>query len=183
MTLKPNAHLSKSERIGQFRLKIIGGLLASPPEKGDLKNQLTLLSEKSWFHHISEELVHYSMPTLEHWYYKSKKRETINQSVRDALEVQYAEHDGWSVQLHYDNLMVRIKEDTLQTPAPSYSSILLYMRAKKLNRKSKRRSPNSPGAKKAAQHYEQREVRSFEIDYVNGLWYLADFTREVIMAP
>ena len=35
MTLKPNAHLTKSECIGQFRLKIIGSLLASPPEKGE----------------------------------------------------------------------------------------------------------------------------------------------------
>jgi hypothetical protein len=124
MTLKPNAHLSKSERIGQFRLKIIGGLLASPPEKGDLQNQFTLLSEKPWFPPLSEELVHYSVPTLERWYYKSKKErsnqlnalgtvlrndkgvfKSINQSIRDALKAQYMLHDGWSVQLHYDNLL------------------------------------------------------------------------------
>ena len=74
MILKPNAHLTKSECIGQFRLKIIGGLLASPPEKGDLKKQLTLLSEKPWFHPLSGELVHYSIPTLERWYYKSKSK-------------------------------------------------------------------------------------------------------------
>ena len=191
MTLKPNTHLTKSECIGQFRLKIIGGLLASPPEKGDLKNQLTLLSEKPWFHPLSGETVHYSIPTLERWYYKSKNGnknqlnalgtvlrndkgifKSLNQSVCDALEKQYAEHDGWSIQLHYDNLLVRIEENSLQAPPPSYSSVLRYMRANGLHRKSKRRGPNSPGAKKAAKRYEQREVRSFEIDYVNGLWHL-----------
>ena len=191
MTLKPNAHLTKSECIGQFRLKIIGGLLASPPEKGDLKNQLTLLSEKLWFHPLSGETVHYSIPTLERWYYKSKNEnknqlnalgtvlrndkgifKSLNQSVCDALEKQYAEHDGWSIQLHYDNLLVRIEENSLQAPPPSYSSVLRYMRANGLHRKSKRRGPNSPGAKKAAKRYEQREVRSFEIDYVNGLWLM-----------
>jgi len=191
MSRQITSNLSKSERIGQFRLKIIGSLLASPPEKGDLKNQLAQLAQKPWLHPLSGETVHYSIPTLERWYYKSKKEKenqlnvlgtvlrndkgvfkSLNQSVCDALGKQYAEHDGWSIQLHYDNLLVRIEEDNLQAPPPSYSSLLRYMRANGLNRKNKRRGPNSPGAKKAAKRYEQREVRSFEIDYVNGLWHL-----------
>ena len=115
MIKKPISHLNNSECIGQFRLKIIGGLLASPPQKGDLKNQLTQLSEKSWFHPLSGERVHYSIPTLERWYYKSKNEDqnqlnslgtvlrddkgtfkSLKQSVCDVLEAQYAEHDGWS---------------------------------------------------------------------------------------
>lgn len=191
MTKQTTSHLTQSERIGQFRLKIIGGLLASPPDKGDLKKQLAQLAQKPWLHPLSGETVHYSIPTLERWYYKTKKEQknqlnvlspalrtdkgafkSLNQAVCDALAKQYAEHDGWSVQLHYDNLMVRIEEDNLQTPAPSYSSLLRYMRAKGLHRKSKRKGPHSPGAKKAAKRYEQREVRGFEIDYVNGLWHL-----------
>jgi transposase InsO family protein len=46
------------------------------------------------------------------------------------------------------------------------------MQASNMPRKSKRKGPNSPGAKKAAKRLEQREVRSYEIDYVNGLWHL-----------
>jgi putative transposase len=191
MSKQSLCHLTKSERIGQFRLKIIGGLLASPPEKGDLKNQLEQLAKKPWLHPLSGETVHYSIPTLERWYYKSKNEnknqlhalgtvrrndngifKSLRQRVCDALKQQYAEHDGWSVQLHYDNLLVRIEDDNLQAPPPSYSSVLRYMRANGLHRKSKRRGPHSPGAQKAAKRYEQREVRSFEIDYVNGLWHL-----------
>jgi len=191
MSTETTHHLTKSERIGQFRLKIIGSLLASPPEKGALKEQFDELAKKPWLHPLSGEMIHYSIPTLERWYYKSKKEKknqlnvlgtvprndkgifkSLNQRVLTALETQYAEHDGWSVQLHYDNLLVLIEEDKLQAPPPSYSSVLRYMRSKSLNRRNKRRGPNSPGAKKAAQRYEQREVRSFEIDYVNGLWHL-----------
>ena len=186
MSNNTQSHLSKSERIGQFRLKIIGSLLASPPDKGDLKNQLTLLAQKPWLHPVSGETIHYSLPTLERWYYKAKKEKkslletlsdkqrndkgcfkSLSQTVCDLLEKQYAQHSGWSVQLHYDNLLAHIEEEV-----PSYSSILRYMRKKGMPRKSKRKGPNSPGAKKAAKRLEQREVRSYEVDYVNGLWHL-----------
>ena len=46
------------------------------------------------------------------------------------------------------------------------------MQTHNMPRKSKRKGPHSPGAKKAAKRLEQREVRSYEIDYVNGLWHL-----------
>jgi len=186
MSNKKGSHLTPSERIGQFRLKIIGGLLASPPQKGDLKPQLSLLAQKPWLHPVSGKTVYYSIPTLERWYYKAKKEKkslleilsnrqrddkgcfkSLNQSVCDALEKQYAQHSGWSVQLHYDNLLAHIEDKV-----PSYSSILRYMRVKGMVRQSKRKGPNAPGAKKAAKRLEQREVRSYEIDYVNGLWHL-----------
>ena len=98
-----------------------------------------------------------------------------------ALKEQYDAHDGWSVQLHYDNLLVTIEQEKLTSFIPSYSSILRYMKAQSMTRKSKRKGSNSPGAKKAAKRLEQREVRSYEIDYVNGLWHLADFKKEATM--
>jgi len=191
MTKQTHASLTKAERMGQFRLKIIGSLLASPPEKGELNNQLLQLSKRPWLHPVKGETVYYAASTMERWYYKSKKEKNsllktlrdqqrndkgeckaLNQAVCDALNKQYAEHDGWSVQLHYDNLLVRIDKEALQTIKPSYSSVLRYMRAKGLRRISKRKGPNSPGAKKAAKRLAQREVRSYEIDYVNGLWLM-----------
>ncbi len=191
MTHQAHAHLTQSERMGQFRLKIIGSLLASPPGQGDLKNQLFKLTQKPWLHPISGDTVYYSLPTLERWYYKALKQpqnllktlstqqrhdkgvcKSLNQAICDALAQQYAEHDGWSVQLHYDNLLVLMETGSLQVSHPSYSSVLRYMQAHNMPRKSKRRGPNSPGAKKAAKRLEQREVRSYEVDYVNGLWHL-----------
>ena len=43
--------LTQSERMGQFRLKIIGSLLASPPDKGDLRGVPTFA--KAHFGHPS----------------------------------------------------------------------------------------------------------------------------------
>jgi len=191
MTHQAHSHLTRSERMGQFRLKIIGRLLASPPDKGDLKNQLFKLAQTPWLHPVSGEKVYYSLPTLERWYYRAIKQpqnllktlstqqrndkgafKSLNPSVCDALIQQYAEHDGWSVQLHYDNLRVLMEVELLHTAFPSYSSVLRYMRTHSMPRKSKRKGPNSPGARKAARRLEQREVRSYEIDYVNGLWHL-----------
>jgi len=191
MTKTTHPILSRSESMAQFRLKIIGSLLASPPDKGDLKNQLTSLAQKFWIHPLSGESIRYSLPTLERWYYKARKHpktllkilrtrqrsdkgvvKSLNKSVCDALSRQYAEHKGWSIQLHYDNLLVRIKTETLQSTLPSYSSVLRYMQAQSMPRTSKRKGPNSPGAEKAAQRYEKREVRSYEVDTINGLWHL-----------
>jgi len=191
MTNQNDAPLTQAERMGQLRLKIIGGLLASPPEKGDLKNQLFALSKKAWLHPVTGETVRYSLSTLERWYYKAKKSphsllktlgtqqrndkgafKSLNRVICDALTIQYAEHDGWSVQLHYDNLMVSIEIESLHAARPSYSSILRYMKINNMPRKSKRKGPNSPGAKKAAKRLDEREVRSYEVDYVNGLWHL-----------
>jgi len=113
MSNQTHSHLTPSERMGQFRLKIIGSLLASPPDKRDLKNQLAKLAEKPWLHPISGETVHYSLPTLERWYYRAIKQpqnllktlstqqrndkgafKSLNQTVCDALIQQYTEHDG-----------------------------------------------------------------------------------------
>lgn len=191
MTNSTQTQLTTSERLGQFRLKIIGGLLASPPAKGDLNHQLSQLAEKLWIHPVSGLTVQYSIPTIERWYYKAKNERanpikglstprrkdkgeftSLSAAVRDALKTQYTAHDSWTVQLHYDNVLVSIKQDLLQTSLPSYTSVLRYMRAEGLRRKSKRKGPNSPGARKAAKRLEEREVRSYEVDYVNGLWHL-----------
>ena len=189
--METHSSLTKSEHMGQFRLKIIGSLLASPPEKGDLNHQLLQLARKPWLHPLTGETVYYAASTMERWYYKSKKEKisllktlrnrqrndkgnckALNQAVCDALSKQYSEHDSWSVQLHYDNLLVRIEKEALQASNPSYSSVLRYIRSNGMGRTSKRKGPNSPGAKKAARRLAQREVRSYEVDYVNGLWHL-----------
>lgn len=191
MTKLSHPPLTQAEQVAQFRLSIIGSLLASPPEQGALSPQLSKLAEKSYHHPISGKSVDYSIATLERWYYQAKNNDdailatlcpqtrndkgahkAMNQAVCEALNRQYAAHDSWSVQLHYDNLLVRIEKEDLQANKPSYSSVLRYMKAHELHRKSKRHRTNSPGAKKAARRKAQREIRSFEVDHANGLWHL-----------
>ena len=118
MSNKSHPPLTRSEQMAQFRLSIIGSLLASPPEQGDLHNQLSKLAEKHYHHPISGQPVDYSASTLERWYYKAKneddrilntlcpktrndkgKFKVMDQAVCDALTRQYAAHDSWSVQL------------------------------------------------------------------------------------
>lgn len=183
--------LSPSEQMGQFRLSIIGGLLASPPSHGALNQALQCLADKTWRHPVRGLDVNYSAATLERWYYKAKnspqnlmghlvvkKRsdsgvvKALNEAVCQALVEQYRAHPSWSVQLHYDNVKSQIKRQQLQESLPSYTSVFRYMRKQGWQQQSKRQGPRSPGAQKAAKRLEQREVRSFEVDYVNGLWHL-----------
>ena len=51
---------------------------------------------------------------------------------------------------------------------PSYASVWRFMKAHGLCKRPRRGPANSPGAREA----ERREVRSYENEYVNGLWHL-----------
>ena len=55
---------------------------------------------------------------------------------------------------------------------PSYASLLRYMKSHGLIKRPRRGPVHSPGAQAAERRYEDREVRSYESEYVNGLWHL-----------
>ena len=55
MTDTQNAD-TRQARWARFRFSIIGLLLSSPPEKGELKKCLEELSKKQWRHPISANL-------------------------------------------------------------------------------------------------------------------------------
>ncbi len=55
-------------------------------------------------------------------------------------------------------------------PLPSYATLRRFMKAHGLLKQ--RRFPDTPGGRRAAARLEQREVRSFEAEYVHGLWHL-----------
>ena len=57
-------------------------------------------------------------------------------------------------------------------PMPSYASLLRYMKSHGLFKRPRRGPIHSPGAQAAEHRYEAREVRSYESEYVNGLWHL-----------
>lgn len=56
----------------QLRFAIIGPLLAAPPASGELKRSLESLARKTWTHPINGTAFHYSVGSLERFYYRAR---------------------------------------------------------------------------------------------------------------
>lgn len=172
---------------GQLRFSVIGPLLTSPPEKGELGKSIRLLAGRSYRHPFKDELVSFGVSTIERWYYRAVgsndpvaalsrqvrsdagNSKSMNSVLLEELARQYNRYPHWSYQLHADNLAALVEEKPELGEAPSYSTIRRRMKERGWY---KRRRARTSGQKKAAARLEQREVRSFEADYVNGLWHL-----------
>jgi putative transposase len=178
------------ERWAHLRFSVIGQLLASPPAKGDLKAALRALAERSWVHPSSGEPVRFGVSTIERWYYRARRERSdpvgilrrkrradagqqlaISEAVRQALIAQYAAHKGWSVQLHYDNLVALAESHKELEPLPSYTTLRRFMRANGLARRRRLSPHRTEGAERAEARLVAREVRSYEAEHVNGLWH------------
>jgi len=175
---------------GEFRFSVIGSLLASPPQKGQLCEQLQKLASKSYLHPIKGIQVKFAPSTIERWYYRAlgaedpikalgrKLRSDAGKTVAmssllsEELRRQYALYPHWSYQLHRDNLVALAEMKPQLGLIPSYSTVLRHMKERAW---IKKRSPPlnpTPGQKVAAKRLEKREVRSFESKYVHALWHL-----------
>jgi putative transposase len=173
-----------------FRFSVIGQLLAAPPPKGELKAALRALAERSWVHPSSGEPVRFGVSTIERWYYRALKERVdpagslrrkiradagqqfaISAAVRQALTAQYAAHKGWSVQLHYDNLVALAESHKELKPLPSYTTLRRFMRANGLAKRRRLSPRHTDGASRAEARLVAREVRSYEAEHVNGLWH------------
>lgn len=172
---------------GQLRFSVIGPLLTSPPEKGELGKSICLLARRSYQHPFKDELVRFGASTIERWYYQAQgsndpvaalsrqvrsdagNSKSMSSRLLEELAGQYRHYPHWSYQLHADNLSALVEEKPELGKAPSYSTV--RRRMKERGWYKKRRAKTS-GQKKAALRLEQREVRSFEADYVNSLWHL-----------
>lgn len=178
-TLKNWAHL---------RFSIVGPLLASPPERGELKSELEALAARSYAHPTrAGESVRFALSTIERWYYQAQasadpisalsrrvrtdagKRKAIDSKLMGVLCEQYNSFPGWSVKLHADNLVAYLLEHPELGDAPSYASVRRLMVQKGWFKKP---APRTAGQRRAAERLESREVRSFESEYVHGLWHL-----------
>ena len=175
----------------RLRFTIIGQLLAAPPPRGKLCSELKALAQTSWCHPVNGTSIRFSFTTLERWYYAARHvrdpiaalrrhaREDagafrqLSAPLIQALTTQYRGHPGWTVQLHYDNLQAASEQDSALLPLSSYSTIRRYLKARGYHRK---RTPkrDSPGARQAQARLERLEVRSYEAEYVQGLWH-ADY--------
>lgn len=172
---------------GQLRFSVIGPLLTSPPEKGELGKSIRLLAGRSYQHPFKDKLVSFGASTIERWYYQAMGSNdpvaALSRQVRsDAgnskamssgllaeLACQYRSYPHWSYQLHADNLAALVEEKPELGEPPSYSTVCRRMKERGWYKKRRARTS---GQKKAVARLEQREVRSFEADYVNGLWHL-----------
>jgi putative transposase len=171
------------DRWARLRFAIIGPLLAAPPRKGELQNVLRQLSLRSWQHPISGLPVRFGMSTLERWYLTARRAKqdpvaALKRRVRvdagrhralspkliEAIHSQYRQHPSWSIKLQYDNLRALLDDEE---PFPSYTTVRVYFRSKALQKLPRRGSRIA-----AAKHFAAREIRSFEVEHVNGCWHL-----------
>ncbi len=179
-----------SAQWARFRFTIIGTLLSSPPPKGQLQSALKALAQRSWVHPISGQHLIIALSTIERWYYqakgtsdpinalRSKRRgdadhqRSLQSQTKALLREQYTEHKSWSYQLHFDNLKVCIKKSSDSHDAFSYNTVRRYMKCNGLTKQRRILRRNTAGAQAAELRLQTREVRSYEVDYVHGLWHL-----------
>jgi transposase InsO family protein len=177
------------ERWAHLRFAVVGPLLSAPPPRGELQTALAALAEKSWRHPVSDTPTRFGVSTIERWYHQARRatvdpvgvlrrkvrsdagqQTAVGEKLKQAMLKQYAEHPRWSYALHYGNLAAQVRSEAALGPLPSYASIRRFMKAHGLIKR--RRFPDTPGGRRAAARLEAREVRSFEAEYVHGLWHL-----------
>jgi transposase InsO family protein len=188
--MKDEATQRGSQRWSQFRFSVVGPLLASPPARGTLWEELTKLAAKTWKHPVDGGPIQPTAKTIEGWYYQARderdpvsalrrkrrsdggKQKAIAPALAEALRAQYHDHPGWSAQLHHDNLGAEIRKRPELGPKPSYSSVRRFLRSAGLVKKRRPRRPLTSGEKAAEQRLAAREVRRYEVEFVHGLWHL-----------
>lgn len=165
----------------RFRFSVVGGLLASPPARGELRAELKALAAKTWTHPIMGTPACFGLSTIERWYYTALKagsdpvgalrrkvrcdagtHPSLGEALRVALESQHRGHRRGSIKLHYDNLGALARRDPGLGTLPSYSAVRRFMRAKGLRRAKGRRTPLTQGGELAARRFEDFQVRSDE---------------------
>jgi hypothetical protein len=59
-------------RWAELRFSIIGTLLSSPPQEGELRQRLHELSRRAYTHPTKDEPVRFGLSTIERWYYQAR---------------------------------------------------------------------------------------------------------------
>ncbi len=173
-------------RWGRFRFSVVGPLLASPPEHGELRRELARLAKVSYKHPTTGEAVRFGVKTLERWYYLARNHPTdpvaalgrktharagthpsVSLALAGVIRAQHTEHPSWSYQLHHDNLRVLVEQHAELGELPSYQTLCRFMKSNGLARQKKRRR-----RRQELEPLEAREMLSFEVRHVHGLWHL-----------
>ena len=186
-----NVSKSPHRRWAEFRLSVVGGLLATPPGTQELKEEIEKLALKPWTHPIKGKPIKFGFSTIEGWYYTARKERddplaklqskvrsdagksrTITGEVEALLVKQYEAYPYWNYRLHADNLRVAVAKALKNVEPPTYDPVLRYMKANGLTKKKRRRDDDRPGAVATAAKLALRETRSWETEFVNSLWHL-----------
>jgi putative transposase len=176
------------EKWATFRFSVIGLLLAAPPPRGELDGAIAALAERGWQHPISGKPVRFGFSTIERWYYRASKEKrdpvgvlrrklradagrqpAISGAVRQAIVAQYAAHKSWSVRLHHDNLVALADSNPDLGPLPSYATLRRFLKASGFTKRRRSQSRHTEGAERAEARFLDREVRSYEAEYVGSL--------------
>ena len=170
-------------RWARLRLQIIGTLLDSPPEDGELATRIAELAGRTWKHPTIDGTVQYSAKTIERWYYTARGEQdpfralerkvpkhagthpAIGDALAEALRAQHRAHPRWSYQLHHDNIVALGREDPRLGIVPAYVTVRRFMQADGLLRFRKRKRRDDAA-------FVPREMRSYEVTHVHGLWHL-----------
>ncbi len=175
--------MSPREAWAQLRFSIVGSLLTSPAEQGDLATRIAELAAKPWRHPSTLEAMHFSAKSIERWYYTAKgtaqpivalerkvpkhagSQPSISAATAAAAQKLRLEHPTWSAQLLYDNLVALRKEAPEMGDLPGYATISRFLKSHGLGKRRKpKRHEREPG-------FVPRERRLFEVRHVNGLWH------------
>jgi transposase InsO family protein len=97
---------------------------------------------------------------------------SLASALTEQLHLQYRDHPDWSYQLHYDNLAALLKANPPLGRLPSYSTVKRYMKAHGLVKRPGILSRSRPGAARAEERRQTREIRSYEAAHVGALWHL-----------
>jgi len=187
----PDSELSPHVTWAHLRFSIVGPLLSAPPAHGELKAAMEVLAQKTWRHPVTGEPAVFAAKTIERWYYKARharqdpvaalrkairkdagRQAALSPAFVERLLGQYQRHPHWSVKLHVDNLRVQVEEDPGLGSMPGYSTVVRFMRARGLRKRRKPDAKHRPGLTHAEARLAHREVRSYEAEYVHGLWHL-----------
>jgi putative transposase len=177
------------ERWAAFRFAVIGGLLAAPPRKGELRAEIEALAAQEWQHPTTGEPVRFGYSTIERWFYTATQGNdpvgalrrkgradaghqiSMTTAVRQALLDQHARYKDWSVALHRDNLVALAESKRDLQPVPSYSTVRRFFRAHGIEKERRMTSRQTAGARRAVTRLADREVRGYEVEYSGQLFH------------
>jgi transposase InsO family protein len=182
------------DRWARLRFAIVGPLLASPPRRGELGEEIGRLAEKSWRHPRTGEPVRFGRSTIERWLMVARRsrdpvaalgravrrdagtQPSLSLELRALVRQHYEEHPSWTVRLHYDNLLARVAASPDCAPVPSYQSVRRFMKAQGLQRQRRARRHRDGADSDHRNHRPagEFEIRSYEVTHTHALWH-ADF--------
>lgn len=177
-------------RWAQLRFSVVGGLLSSPPARGETRHRIAALSQRTWLHPETGVPIRFGYSTIEEWYYRARQssnpiealttlprrdsgdNRSFSSALMSVLERHYQQHPGWSYDQHHRNLeAVATRDGQKYGRMPSYAT--LRRRMKSLGWTKKRRPKSAtPGQIQGFERREGYEVRSYEASFAGETGHL-----------